>query len=383
MAFRAALATLGVALASGCRAPQLASRNLDELHDAGARHRHVARIQSGWGYFLSRVFDPRILRRAEEREADLEEVEDPSDVCLTNLLRLSNARSRAGDVRATLVRHFAWLGVEDPFGLSRERALLELGQLAAEMDLAEPVTEPEAAANAPDLSEAIAGLASATRRLLEEGRRAGPTARADFEAACELLGSMDFDLEGGRRLLGVLAALVARVPDGVALFEPLLRLNAEVQEQLVGLALARSLSDPDPRVRAAAIEANWRAYKERFLAEAVLALDGRPRDETDPPSPFALAEVWPGDEEVFVRVFTLVREHGLPLDGASPERKLELLHVLCQVAVDYTAYGDRSRTAAMLALGAVSGAGISSLRLEDWQEWWRDFAPSELEALRG
>ena len=51
--------------------------------------------------------------------------------------------------------------------------------------------------------------------------------------------------------------------------------------------------------------------------------------------------------------------------------RLELLFSLVQVAFDYTTYAERTRTAAMLALGEVSGSGIQSLREQDWTRWWR------------
>ena len=85
----------------------------------------------------------------------------------------------------------------------------------------------------------------------------------------------------------------------------------------------------------------------------------------------------------------LVAERGLPIanDVRAEERvrqELRLLFSLVQVAHDYTAYEDRVRTAAMIALGAVVDGEAPGLREEEWVAWWERREPAlraELERL--
>jgi hypothetical protein len=79
------------------------------------------------------------------------------------------------------------------------------------------------------------------------------------------------------------------------------------------------------------------------------------------------------DEPVFLKVFELVRAHGLPSDlpGADADAlRGSQLFVLLQVAHDFSGYGERSRTSAMQALGVVTGDEKIGLRKEAWEEWW-------------
>ena len=231
----------------------------------------------------------------------------------------------------------------------------------------------------------MADLARSARVLLEGADE--PTARVDFEAACALLSGMDLDLDGGRRVLAVAAVLVPRARREPERFGPLLDLAHGVEARMCALALARGLRDPHPRPRAAALEACTRLFGAPFLAAALdaIALDVPPPAEPRVRA-FGLGEQPPFDDVVHLRVLALVAEHGLPVHASEPtaarRERLKLLHALTRIATDYTLYTDRSRVAAMGALSQVSGAGIESLRLEDWQAWWEGWAEGELEAVR-
>ena len=371
-----ALAALGV---GACQSGKVASANLDSLHDSGGRYHYRARLLSPTrAFFGSFVYgvgldaDSLILKQKEK------EVRNPARKTLENLLDLAGDREASAppSLRAHRVRQYAYLACNDPSALVRERALIELGFVAAAAGLGAPEPPPEQAANAAELSEAIAGLAEVVRPLVGSRGPFSETERADLAAACEVLEDMQFDVEGAHRLLAVTAAVLDhRDADGV--FAPVAELSARVERGMIREALTRSLGDEVPRTRAAAFEANWRAYGDPFLREALRALVGAPPAEG---AIFQLRPVWAGDEEIFISVFQIVREAGLP-QGTRSER-LEQLYGMTSVAVQYTLFSDRTRNAAMLALSDVSDSGIRSLRLEDWQRWWDDYGEREREALR-
>ena len=80
-----------------------------------------------------------------------------------------------------------------------------------------------------------------------------------------------------------------------------------------------------------------------------------------------------GDMAVFLKVFELVRMHGLPseLPGTNfQDLRNSQLFILLQVAHDFSAYGDRARNSAMQTLGVVTGVEQIGLRKEGWEEWW-------------
>jgi len=171
---------------------------------------------------------------------------------------------------------------------------------------------------------------------------------------------------------------------------PMLELSDAVQRRVTGLALARGRHDPDARVRAAAFRANWHAYGPTFLNDALLALTLPERDESGAPlrtGRFRLRGEWSERDDVFLTVFQILREQGLPRPEGFSEldlRSLRLrqLQVLMQIAHDFTAYSDRTRTAALMTLGTVADAELESLRIEDWMCWWASHEPHEARTIR-
>jgi len=376
------IALLLCATGAGCRSAAVASANLDALHGPDGRYKYKARQLTPMKAFMAQILLATGLSPEQVLEQQKESsIPNPARKTLAGLLILADGpdqESAPAGLRVQRVRQFAYLSCEDPSALVRERALIELGPIAAQADLGAPMPLVAEPANAPELSEAIIGLAEVIKPMLRSSVSVTETQRVDLEAACGLLAEMGFDVDGAHRILAVTAAVLGR-PDADELFAPVAAFSAEVERSMIRQALARSLQDPVALTRAAAIEANWRAYGGDFLAEAMRATGGAPPAED---SVFKMAPVWPADEEVFLTVFRLVREHGLPAGAEDRAARLQQLFTLSTVAVDYSLFSDRTRNGAMLALGTVSGSGFQSLRLEDWQIWWDDHSTREQAALR-
>ena len=374
----------GLSLLGGCLATEVASVNLDQLLTEENRFRYAAKIETGWRYFARQFLDEDWFGEGVLREAELEPVPDPTGTALVNLLDLDKGAWGVDEawIHAEQVRQYARYAVFCPSALVRERALLELADHARRLPVAppEPVPPegaPDASANPAEIRLALEGLVEVLDRVVQTGAF-DATARTDLAASCALLGGLELDIEGGWRLLKVVArfGLVQRVPRGE--LAPILALSEEVQARLARQALGRGRADPHPRVRAAAVHASLAAYGDDFLLEALIDL----------PTPGAVGATYrlrspgPGEEEVLVAVLRAVRQRGLPI----PERlnavearrlRLRLLFSLVQVAHDYTVYGDRVRAAAMLALSDVSDSGLDTLRESEWSRWWRAFEERE------
>ena len=102
-----------------------------------------------------------------------------------------------------------------------------------------------------------------------------------------------------------------------------------------------------------------------------------------PRAPHAPAHIWGYGLYRMRNTLLSVREEGLPLvPGLSPAQRADLrfrqLFALVQITHDFEAYGERSRSAAMLALAEVSGSDLTSLRKEEWEAWWNDFRTPEV-----
>lgn len=392
------VASLSLALLStslpACRVAGAATGNLDELLAEDHSFRYVARVQTGTRYLVSQLIDPEWLSPDSPLRSDRERpVPNPSRLALQSLLDLGDGGLAPDEhwLHAEQVRQFVRYAVYCPSALARERCQLELAEHAQRLELREPPTPGERApANAPEISEALAGLVQALDAMVQSRGVVDATTRTDFVAACRLLEGLELDVDGGWRLLKVVSrfGLVSRVSDEE--LEPLFRLSGKVQRDLVGLALAHGRSDPSARVRAAAWRANYAAYGPDFLLEALAALTLAERGEDGAPlrTPrFGLAPEWrSGEDDVFLAVLGLVGDDGLPAPrGATAAERRSLrfrqLFALVQIAHDFSAYGERSRAAAMLALGNVSGAGVRSLRKEDWERWWDEHRDAEAEAV--
>ena len=384
----------GLAAASilaACTSVPYTSSNLDALLDSGDNLRHVAAVESAWRYNLRGLVDLRWLKGpGEDAGIKKRPIGDPSYTALKYLLQLENppgGSTRPAYQRMEQVRQFARYAVRCPGKLVRERALLALvphGKRLGIAGPAEPDGDDVAAANAPELQSALAGLMQAAEPLLRAKERADETRRRDLDAAAQVLGSLHVDLDGGWRALKAISGLAGAADLSDPAFESIRVVARNLERRLVELALASGLSDPDPYVRAAAVRATYSIVGEVFLNDLLRSLmGGGPKDFE---SAFGLRRENPADSDVFLAAYELVRANGLPEDhGLGPiearVERLEHLRGLLSVAGESELFADRPRTAAMLALKAVAAEGPGTLRSEDWTDWWQDWAPKEMEDI--
>tara|TARA_R110002126_G_scaffold41590_10_gene120902 strand:- start:11545 stop:12786 length:1242 start_codon:yes stop_codon:yes gene_type:complete len=384
------LFALALVTCSACRSGAAASSNLDVLLDSNDRLRHLAPVQSPFTYTLAKLTPQNLFRKDSLLSVDRKQVKvgDPSYRALKELIMLAESGGFTNRHQADIqrVRQFSRYAVRCRGRLAREYALLALVPHAQRLGLPEPIREPEMAANAPELGEAIKSLVQVSGPAL----RANPsdTELTDLAAACQVVADLDMDIDGLWRALRALAALSEARNFERESMTSLRALSEDLQRRACAQALATGLSqEADPLVRAAAYEANYHVFGELFLAEAIMTLI--PPGQITPVLPrgriFGLYTPLPTDELVFVRTLDLARTHGLPIPNDAPEpmridARIQLIDVLVTIAREHRVYEDRPRTAAMLALSAYVGEDPPILRMEEWVRWWRNVLPSEIAA---
>jgi len=332
--------------------------NLNELHDETTRHRYTGALEGDTEFFFRhKIVGVFAATGATFAKKDPSAITDPAEVCLENLVELEEFNEANASVAAIQVEWFSRLAVLDSWMLSRERSVLGLGRAAKRLSAGLPTALPKDAvpAGAQAASEALAGLVRAAGPVLKRGDRASASERLDLDSACGVIADLVLDLEGARRLLRAAAELAAAAGDRNDAGQPLRRLSEDLQRRCIRQAIARALLDQSPRVRAAAVEVAVASAGTKVLDEFLLQLDREP-------SP-----------EVLLRIADLVREHGLPQgvpEGANLTAE-QALDKRLNALMDLLVRPETSvRVGAMRALAVVSGAGIHSLREEDWQAWW-------------
>jgi len=367
---------------TGCRTAAVASRNLDATLSSTDTFRYQGPTISVFGDLVDRTLGSlRTITRQGRPEPKMRAIPNPTKTAQRNLMRLADAKI-AGSVwrRNEQVRQFARYAATAPSQLARERALLELPPHAVRLAVTEPTPPPtESAANANQLLASIDGLVDAARGMLDSGSPT-ETELLDFEAAVDLLARTDLDIEGGTRLLRAVGpflsirGLPARAEDALA------RLSEDVQARLVSEALYRGLRDPSAVARAGAYQACLEVFGEDFAIAALFSLvsrDARPGWFDERFGRFDLPLAPAIFTEVHLTTLAHFEARGLPADATSPSslRSIELrgaiFEALALLATQGILYPDRTRLAAMRALGSVSGGELRTLREEEWAAWFR------------
>lgn len=334
-----------VVLGSGCNLPGRRVYNLDALHDAEGRHKHVAGLIGDTEYVMREGFGGILRGFGKDLDAkEASEVEDPTEACLENLLGLLGADPRDPDVAAMQVELCARIVATDSWRLSRERATIGLGRAGERMRLFErPARTPGAAPISPEqLSDLLARFVKAVTPFVSGGDRAA--AQSELIALAEEARGYEYDARGMPRVLRGVRLLAARLGRDIP---ELADLSLDLQARAIEQGLVLALADEDPFVAAAATWIGRRALGDAWC-ERVLA---RIQSVETP-------------AEVFVAYADEVVRRGLP-GGASRDASVSLLYSLSGSHAD-----GRVRAAAMRALTTASGGELVSLREEDWQAWW-------------
>lgn len=374
----------------------MAVQNLDAVLGSNDGFRYQGATTGVWEDLfkggVKRILAP--VTGGATRQEEMRPIANPTALALENLLRLEGAgQGRRAWRENEKVRIFTRYAALSPAQLTRERALLALVPHARRLGVdgpPRPFADGELAANAPELMEALDGLVDAATSLLARGDGAGASARADFDAAVEVLRASRYDIAGGSRLLRALGPFLrsTRLPK-----EPRARLeelSIEVQRELVAQALAAGLRDRSAVARAAAFRAHLDLFGGVFVIEGLRALSGPVIDQRGLEGRFTRFSVPPvpvSFDEVFLEVCGDLARNGLPAPAL--EESVEgiktrgaILWVLTVFASQTLAVSDRARFAAMDALETVSGGELSTLREEEWTMWFVETADELEEAMR-
>lgn len=375
--------------ASACRSADARALNLTRLHDERGQHLRTAELVSESSYAVREFLRDLRPGGATFELGRARRVKDPLGACQENLLGLARAAGRDERERALLVRWCVELALRDPWVLTRERAVIELGALGEALDLGlagpawrerSAMPAGEAAATPMqvqralmDLARAAASLGAVSAAQLGALRGQGneselglDQAPPELSAACAALAALPFDLDGALRALRGTTELVGRGwrDDGRLL--PALQLARELERRCVTWALAAALEDRGgapaqadaehsftrARVRAAAIAACGRAFGAVFVRELCERLSGTWVRGRSP-------------EELEAALAVLARS-GLPADASWEERE-RWLEQLVRLASAHPLGGVRAWS--MRALERATHGELSGLREETALAW--------------
>ena len=385
-------ALLVASLSSSCQDTSVASSNLDALLDTNDHLRHYASVQSGWKYYLSTMFDPRIFGVDSATWLKEEQViHDPAYVALENLLILADGKgAREAHRQVIQVRQFSRFAMRSPGNLVRERSILELAGHAKRLGLTDlkDIVDPKAievqSANAADLSTLMAGLIDTLEPVLLESSNPTQTQRADFALACEQFDESLIEIDGLWRVLKAVETFAARVDLKREDLAPLLDLSERLQRRSVALALAAGSVDPSPRVRSAALQSGFAAFGHDILQEALNQLRREPAGERR--SRFGLTVAHVVEDTFATKMFELLAEHGWPHLGIPGslewrDNRFQDLRSALTIVHNTAQFNSTTRAKAMQALKVLIPDGPGGLREESWTSWWEDWSLLELKEM--
>jgi len=339
--------------------PETRAYNLEQLHQPDHHHRHLAHQTGDIEYLMKRgmsSFTPGLHVYDENK---VKKIDDPSIECLAELISLCEFNSNNPRTSSMQVEWCVRIAVEDAWRLSRERALLELGRAAQRLDVGvpQPLGPDEEASTVDDVVAAITLMIRAYRPMLERSeKKITPEEWTALEDAVAGVRALTLDLDAGRRTLRAVNALLGPAKRKKRTRGYLDPLALDLQRRLVSLAINAALNDPLPAVRGAAIHAAVVSGGDLVLAQSLTQLSAQT------------------SEEVIISVMRIIEVRGLPeetneLSGERFERaRHQWLAIMIEFATSHPAGEVRVRC--MRALREVTGSGVTSLREEDWHDWW-------------
>lgn len=362
---------LVLAALCGCRLTGAAVWNLGQIHNLDGSHRRVGAVMSSPEYFFRFQLMSLALNSEKYRLPGLEELDDPASASLDNVNVLSEGDPRDPWVRRAQAEWFAFLAVDSPWVLVRERCVEELGELAPELGLATAPEPPGGAeATVDEVRDALLGLVRANGAVL---RGEGPPAA--LAEACARLGGRALSRRGTLSALRGVAPLEDAADRDDPAFAPLLELSLDLQRRVVRLSLQQALLDRSPLVTARAIRANADAFGSPALTPVLVT---------------AMQQ-----QDIVVRLLVALLEsieaHGLPdvvarADGQPFDEtqrlgfRLRCVDFLVDTGVRHPA--SEVRYAALCALRAVEPPDFGP-REEEWQAWWQQERPRRAAQLDG
>ncbi len=336
--------------AAGCTLAPAKVWNLEQLHETDGPPRRRGNLHGDFEFLLTQAFRKTNFGGPEfqQRQAEEKRIKNPLAKCLENVLALSHAR-RDERVAGLQAATYAWLVVDCTYVLSRERCALELGGLARDLGVAAAPAPPE---GEPTTPEAVKSCLDLLLTTLREIQAAPGLAAGSLAETCARLRALPLDRPGALRLLRATNQLLEN-GEGEPTFAPLRELRRALAQRCIVLALRAALTDPEGRVRAAALESALSAFpseRAELLRWAVTAsMEGVLQRE-----------------DVSLRGLELVARFGLPTPPAGvAEADFERTWCGILVQVLRLAYDDRHNTAACQALAKITGAP-ASLRPEVW-----------------
>ena len=367
---------LGLAwLASACSTVAPSIHNLRELHDGDGSLNRTGMLVGHLEYYL-RYEVPLLLRRGKPFEpGEPERIDDPSGRSFEELLELATGDPSNARTRRQQIEWFAFLAVDSPWKLDRERCVIELGKLGEFLEL-EP--EEAAAGSQPATVEAVGlglqRILAGANAIHSQGFEVGPS---ELERGCAELRALRFDRRAALSALRGIGPIEDNLDRGDARYAALFELSEHVQRVLCQRALEEALRDPEALVITAAIRASTRVFGEQVLLQFTLQLlEGRAQF----------------DDAILLELLTLLRERGLPdppsADPALAELRRETfrfsaLEFLVETSSEHPS--GRVRLAAQRALAELSGQDFGP-REELWMPWWlaeRQILRARIEALGG
>jgi hypothetical protein len=408
--------TLGALLAS-CVSGPAASHNLDELLDSNDELRHVIELRgftdellldlTGQAIALGATvavavaqaddspsaFDEelmdavnegavgvaaqagRVLDQVGSDQSELVHVGDPSLEALHQLLDLISVPTDSLADELRVIRQLSRYASHCPGRLARERAILGLGPWLVKFEIKSPMDPPRVPAEAEDLTKLIGQFYSDWKTAPEKGTE-------ELQASVEALLDTELDIQGMWRVLKGLEALASQDRATPAMRPILIQLARSLEARSLAMALGSGLRDPDPIVRAAAMETGMVYLDSSFILEALECLaPSRLDDQGRLPRTrmHGLYPVVPGESLVVQRLLDQLALGGLrlpeDLDAAARDNmRLSVLNLVISISYDVVSYDEASRAAALRALVALAPEGPGSRRKEDWEGWWREFA---------
>ncbi len=342
------------ALSSGCSSLEADVYNLDAMHHPDGSFRRRAPRLNALQYFLRFQLAGFTSNPDRYRAPDPERIDDPAGQSFADLRALARHDREDPEVRRTLIEWFAFLAVDSPWKLARERCVIELGHLGRVMGLEvepDPGGEP---ASVEAVRDALARMLAGVNAIRAQGVELG---ESQLARGLEELRALSLDRRAALSVLRAIAPLQDLGGDDPR-FAPVHAYSQEVQELLIRRTLEVALRDPEPIVVAAAIRTSTKLFGEAVLGVFTAQL-------------FEDAAIY--DERVLLTVLTLLRTQGFPrAPGGGGEARQEQFRFTCAellVEIGSQHPSGRVRLAALRALRANAEPDFAP-REELWKPWW-------------